>query len=103
LYLGGLRIVRTVGSGIFKLKPLDSFISQLSAAVVIFLSGQLGSPVSTSQIVSSSIMGVGAGEKFRSVKWDTVKKIFASWVTTIPAAALISYIVNSSIFVLIGK
>lgn len=90
LYLGGWKIVKTVGRGIFKMKPIHSFVSQVSAAAIIFLSGILGSPVSTSQIVSSSIMGVGSGERMSGVKWSVVKNIIISWITTIPAAALFS-------------
>ncbi|MDK2840354.1 MAG: inorganic phosphate transporter, PiT family [Thermosipho sp. (in: thermotogales)] len=90
LSLGGWKIVKTVGRGIFKVRPIHSFASQTSAASVIYVSGLLGSPVSTSQIVSSSIMGVGAGERVNAVRWHIVKSIFISWVTTIPAVALIS-------------
>jgi Phosphate/sulphate permeases len=90
LSIGGWKIVRTVGRGIFHLKPIHSFVSQASSASVIFVSGLLGSPVSTSQIVSSSIMGVGAGERANAVRWNIVKNILISWVTTIPAAAVIA-------------
>lgn len=90
LSLGGWRIVKTVGNGIFKVRPIHSFASQVSAASVICVSGLLGSPVSTSQIVSSSIMGVGAGDRVNAVRWNIVKNIFVSWITTIPATALIS-------------
>jgi PiT family inorganic phosphate transporter len=90
LYLGGWKIVKTVGRGIFNLKPVHSFVSQTSAASIIYISGLLGSPVSTSQIVSSSIIGIGAGERVNAVRWNVAKNIVMSWVTTIPAAALIS-------------
>jgi inorganic phosphate transporter, PiT family len=90
LYLGGWKIVKTVGRDIFKLKPVHSLVSQVSAASIIFISGLLGSPVSTSQIVSSSIMGVGSAEKYKAVRWQVAKRIFMSWFTTIPAAAGIS-------------
>lgn len=90
LYLGGWKIVKTVGRDIFRLKPIHSLVSQVSAASVIFTSGLLGSPVSTSQIVSSSIMGVGTAEQYRAVRWHVAKRIFVSWLTTIPAAASIS-------------
>lgn len=90
LYLGGWKIVKTVGRDIFRLKPIHSLVSQVSAATIIFTSGLLGSPVSTSQIVSSSIMGVGSAEKYKAVRWQVAKKIFMSWFTTIPAAAGIS-------------
>lgn len=103
LTLGGWKIVKTVGRGIFRVKPVHSFTSQLSAASIIFISGLLGSPVSTGQIISSSIVGVGASERITSVRWQVVKSIVLSWVTTIPSAAVIAiavyYTVNLFKFV----
>jgi PiT family inorganic phosphate transporter len=90
LSLGGWTIVKTVGVKIFKIKPIHSFNSQLSAACVIMTAGILGSPVSTSQIVSASIIGTGAGERMNAVNWGTVIEIVRSWVITIPCAAIIS-------------
>ncbi len=94
LSLGGWSIVRTVGTKICRLKPIHSFNSQLSAAVVITAASLLGSPVSTSQIVGSSIMGTGAGERPSSVHWKTVKGIVTSWVITIPCAAALSALIS---------
>ena len=90
LSLGGWTIVKTVGTKICRIRPMHSFNSQLSAAAVILAAGLLGSPVSTSQIVSSSIMGTGAGERMSAVNWGTVQDIAMSWVITIPCAALIA-------------
>lgn len=90
LTMSGWKIVKTVGRGIFKMKPAHSFVSQVSAASVICTSAALGSPVSASQIISSSIMGIGASEKMSAVRWNTAKNIILSWITTIPAAASIS-------------
>jgi PiT family inorganic phosphate transporter len=87
---GGWKIVRTVGKKIYKLQPIHSLASQISSASVIFLSGMIGSPVSTSQIVSSSIVGIGSSERMSAVKWDVAKKIVVSWFITIPFAAAIS-------------
>jgi inorganic phosphate transporter, PiT family len=101
LYLGGWKIVKTVGRDIFRLKPIHSLVSQISAASIIFTSGLLGSPVSTSQIVSSSIMGVGTAEQYKAVRWQVAKKIFISWITTIPAAASISAFIYFIIIVLL--
>jgi inorganic phosphate transporter, PiT family len=94
LSLGGWTIVKTVGTKIFKMKPIHSFSSQISAAVVIMASSLLGSPVSTSQIVSASIMGTGAGERVNAVNWGTVIGIVRSWVITIPCAAMIAAVIG---------
>lgn len=87
---GGWKIVRTVGKKIYKMQPMHSLASQVSSASVIFFSGLVGSPVSTSQIVSSSIAGVGANERLSAVKWNVVKKIIISWFITVPSAAVFS-------------
>jgi PiT family inorganic phosphate transporter len=86
---GGFRIIRTVGTGIYRVRPQHSFASQLTAGAVILLSSLAGAPVSASQIVSSSIMGVGAAERMSAVKWGTVKKILFSWFFTLPAVCLL--------------
>lgn len=94
LSLGGWTIVKTVGTKIFRIKPIHSFNSQLSAALVIMAASLLGSPVSTSQIVSSSIMGTGTGERLNAVNWGIVKGIIVSWIITIPCTAAIAAIIS---------
>ncbi len=86
--LGGWSIIKTVGTGIYKIGPLHSFNVQLSSAFVIFASNMLGAPVSTTQIVSSSVMGIGSAERINAVKWIKVKNILISWFITIPASGL---------------
>lgn len=86
---GGFKIIKTVGTGIYKVKPMHSFASQLTAGSVIFISSLIGAPVSASQIVSSSIMGVGSAERVSAVRWGTVKKILFSWFFTLPVVALL--------------
>ena len=83
---GGFKIIKTVGTGIYKVKPIHSFASQLTAGMVILTSSLLGAPVSASQIVSSSIMGVGAAERYKAVHWNVAGKILLSWFITIPIA-----------------
>lgn len=90
LATGGWSIIKTVGTRIYKVKPIHSFSSHISASAVIITASLLGSPVSTTQIVSSSIMGVGAADNFKNVRWDTVKSIMVSWIITIPTAALVA-------------
>ncbi len=90
LSVGGWKIVKTVGDKIYKLKPIHSFSSQIAASSVIAAASVFGAPVSTTQIVISSVMGVGAGDHYRKVNWNTVRSIATAWFTTIPSAAAIS-------------
>ncbi|EAU54733.1 inorganic phosphate transporter [Mariprofundus ferrooxydans] len=87
---GGWRIVRTVGFGIYKIRPLHAVNAQITAGVVIFSAALLGGPVSTTHVVSSSIMGIGASERPRSVRWRKAGDIVSTWIITIPGAALIA-------------
>lgn len=89
--LGGWRIVATIGRRIFTLAPVDSVASQTSSTAVIFGSSLLGAPVSTTQIVASSVVGIGAGRRrWRHVRWEIVREMGIAWLTTIPAAGLLA-------------
>lgn len=88
--LGGMRLIRTVGGKFFKIHPVDAFASQFTSAIVIISASLLGGPVSTTQVVNSSVMGVGAGERVNKVRWNIGLDIAISWVLTIPASALLS-------------
>lgn len=90
LIMGGWRIVRTVGYGICRLEPVHSFASQFTAASVVLGASVLGSPVSTTQIVSTSVMGVGAARRISAVRWSTTAGIASAWFLTLPASALLS-------------
>ena len=98
---GGFKIIKTVGTGIYKVQPIHSFASQLTAGAVILSASLLGAPVSASQIVSSSIMGVGSAERYKAVHWNVAGKILTSWFITIPIAGALGavlYFVFSMIF-----
>jgi PiT family inorganic phosphate transporter len=86
---GGWRIVRTVGFGIYKVRPLHAVDTQLTSAAVIFSASLLGAPVSTTHVVSSSIMGIGASERPKAVRWAKAKDIVSTWVITMPCAAAV--------------
>jgi PiT family inorganic phosphate transporter len=89
--LGGWRIVRTIGRRIFRIRPLDGLVSQASSAGVILTASLLGAPTSTTQVVGSSVVGVGVGRRrYRHVGWVVVREMLLAWVTTIPAAALLA-------------
>ena len=88
--LGGWRIVRTVGRRIFPLTPLDSLSSQTASATVIYAASVLGAPVSTTQVVASSVVGVGGGHRrWGHVRWAVVRQMLLAWVMTIPAAGIL--------------
>lgn len=93
LSVGGWRLIKTVGMKIFNVKPIHSFSSQLASASTIITASITGGPVSTTQIVNSSVMGVGAAERKNAVRWDTVKNILLSWVFTIPSSAIVAAII----------
>jgi PiT family inorganic phosphate transporter len=86
--IGGWRLIRTLGGKIYKIRPVDGFASQLSSAIVILGNSLFGGPVSTTQVVSSAIMGVGAGERANKVRWGVAQEIAMAWLFTIPATAL---------------
>ena len=92
--LGGWRIVKTIGQRIFSLTPLDSFSSQASSTAVILGASLIGAPVSTTQVVASSVVGVGGGRRrWRHVRWQIVREMGVAWLTTIPAAAALAVVV----------
>lgn len=91
--LGGWRIVRTVGFGIYKLGPLHGFDTQLASSAVIFGASLFGGPVSTTHVVSTAIMGVGASERPRAVRWTKAREIVVAWLVTIPATALMGVMI----------
>jgi PiT family inorganic phosphate transporter len=91
--MGGWRIVRTVGFGIYKVRPLHAVDAQMTSAVVIFGASAIGAPVSTTHVVSSSIMGIGASERPKAVRWGKAQEIISTWLITIPGSALAAAVV----------
>lgn len=81
---GGYRIIRKLGGQIYRLRPLHGFSSQGASGVIIIGTALIGAPVSTTQVISSSIMGVGAAERLRGVRWGVVRSILTAWLVTIP-------------------
>ena len=88
--LGGWRLIRTLGGKFYKIRPVHSFATQMTSAVVILTASLVGLPVSTTQVVSSAIIGVGASERFGKVRWGVAGDILTAWIITIPASALFS-------------
>jgi PiT family inorganic phosphate transporter len=88
--LGGWKLIRTLGGKFYKIRPLDGFTAQFTSAIVILGASMIGGPVSTTQVVSSAIMGVGAAERINKVRWGVAKEIATAWALTIPATALVA-------------
>jgi len=88
--MGSWRLIRTLGSGFFKVRPVHGFTTQVASASVILAAAVLGGPVSTTQVVSSAIMGVGSAERLSKVRWTTGGQIALTWLITIPSAAVLA-------------
>lgn len=88
--LGGWRLIRTLGGRFYKIRPIHSFSTQFTSGFVILTASFLGLPVSTSQVVSSAIIGVGSSESFGKVRWSVAEELVTAWFITIPASALVS-------------
>ena len=84
---GGWRIIHTLGGKFYKIRPIHSFASQLSSMVVIMTASLFGGPVSSTQVVSSSILGVGAAQRRSQVRWGVMSDILVAWFLTVPASA----------------
>jgi PiT family inorganic phosphate transporter len=91
---GGWRIIRTLGHKMVKLQPVHGFAAETSAAVIIQIASNYGIPLSTTHVISTSIMGVGAMKRFSGVKWSLVERIVWAWLFTLPATALIGYVLE---------
>ncbi|MFD5473431.1 anion permease [Streptomyces sp. NPDC127105] len=89
-YIGGWRIIRTMGKGLTDLQPQQGFAAQTSAATAILASSHLGFSLSTTHVVSGSVMGAGLGRKGGVVRWSTARRMAVAWALTLPAAALVA-------------
>jgi PiT family inorganic phosphate transporter len=88
---GGWRIIRTLGSKMVKLHPINGFAAETSSALVIVVASVFGVPVSTTHNVSASIMGVGAAKRFSAIRWSVVERMVWAWILTLPVTALLAY------------
>ena len=88
--LGGWRLIRTLGGRIYKIRPVDGFVSQISGAAIILGAALMGGPVSTTQVMSSSIMGAGSAQRFTKVRWQVGYEMLIAWVLTIPVSGLLA-------------
>ena len=87
-FSGGKRIIRTLGMRLVKLSPVHGFAAETSASAVLLATAYMGFPVSTTHVITTSVMGVGATQRLSAVKWGLSVNIFIAWIITLPAAAL---------------
>jgi inorganic phosphate transporter, PiT family len=98
---GGWKIIKTMGTGIARLEPFSGFAVDLTSSLVIFSATLLHLPVSTTHVVSGSIMGIGASNRIRSVRWGVARQMLMTWFMTIPLSALTSgliYVIIQRLF-----
>lgn len=88
--MGGKKILRTVGYDIFRIRPLHSFSAQMASSLILLVCNLSGAPVSTTQIISSSVIGVGNVHRRQAVRWQVFRSILFAWILTIPLAGLLS-------------
>jgi inorganic phosphate transporter, PiT family len=89
-YVGGWRIMRTLGQRVFSMEPASGFAAQTTAGVTIYFATHLGYPLSTTHVISGAVMGAGATRRLSAVRWGVAGTIVFAWLLTIPAAALVA-------------
>lgn len=99
---GGWRIVRTLGFAIYRVRPVHALGSQLTSALVIMGASAVGAPVSTTHVVATSIMGIGASERPRAVRWSKAQDIATTWLITIPGSALVAILAYALVNLFLG-
>ena len=88
--VGGWRIMKTMGQRVAKLEPVHGFAAETTAASILLTTAHFGMPVSTTQVISSAIMGVGASQGARAVRWGVARRILVAWILTIPVAGILA-------------
>lgn len=96
--IGGWKIIKTMGTKIFKIEPINGFAADITGATVIFGATLLHMPVSTTHAITSAILGVGSAKKFSSVKWSVAGRIVIAWFITIPIVAILAGLIYKLLF-----
>ncbi|MBN7772405.1 inorganic phosphate transporter [Clostridium aminobutyricum] len=92
--IGGWKIMKTMGGSVTKIQPSSGFAAQTAAALVIEFMSHFGAPVSTTQVITTSIMGAGSVKRFSAVKWGVAQSIVVAWVVTLPISMFIGGLVS---------
>jgi PiT family inorganic phosphate transporter len=87
---GGWRLIRTIGAKFYRIRPVHGFCAQVSSALVIFGAAIIGGPVSTTQVISSAVLGAGSAQRVNMVRWGVAGQMLVAWLLTIPVTGLIS-------------
>lgn len=98
---GGWRIIKKLGAGLYKIRPIHGFASQATSALIIYLTAIFGFPISTTQVISSSVIGTGAAFRLKMVRWQVAQDMLMVWLITIPIsgmAAGLSFLILNAIF-----
>lgn len=91
--LGGWKVIKTLGMGMLKLQPIHGFAAETSATLIILGATHFGMPVSTTHVISTTIMGVGATKRLSAVRWGIAGKIVMAWIFTLPICALLAWLI----------
>jgi PiT family inorganic phosphate transporter len=89
---GGWRVIKTLGHKLVRLQPVHGFAAETAAATVLVATAAMGMPVSTTHVITSSIMGVGAAKRFSALKWIVAERIVWAWIFTLPVSAFVAYL-----------
>lgn len=95
--VGGWKVIKTMGISMAKLEPVHGFAAETSATAIILGASHFGLPVSTTHVIATAIMGVGATKRLSAVRWGIGKKIILAWVLTFPMCATIAWLINKGI------
>jgi len=99
---GGWRIIKTLGVKLVQLRPIHGFAAETAAATVIEVASRIGLPLSTTHVISSTIMGVGASKRFSAVRWGIGKTIVLAWLLTLPACLILAWIICKLLHLILG-
>jgi len=94
-FIGGSRVIETLGLKVTTLRPVHGFAAEASAATIIEVASHLGIPVSTTHCISTAIMGVGATRRLSAVRWGIARNIVLTWILTFPACGLLGWLIAS--------
>jgi PiT family inorganic phosphate transporter len=95
-------IVKRVGGGIYRLRPLHGFVAEASSALIVLFGSLTGGPVSASQVIASTVMGVGFAQRKKGVHWLIARDMLVAWLVTIPSAGLLAFFLHSTLFQLMN-
>jgi PiT family inorganic phosphate transporter len=99
---GGWRIIKTLGLSLTQLRPIHGFAAEATAASVIIANSSLGLPISTTHVISSAVMGVGASKRLSAVRWGIGQRIILAWVLTLPTCAILAWVICKLLLLFFG-